>query len=527
MILKAYNFNGKYIEVDKTSMLTFIQDYDIRLKDTVNVVSPIILVQSTVLPTFNYCEISDLFGFYYVVRLINIRNDLWEMQLHMDVLYTLKDYILDLKCLVSRNEFIFNNKLIDTIRPFTDRITIRRVLQTATLFGHNDCSFIATYIPHTLKDIFTGERQNINNGRVYPPIKELSPYNRSMEVAILDYQNGIDFLTFLSNNSQYASFVASCRLIPISISKLKEYCQYEEETEIRLPSGGAICNGYIISNINGQIYQEDYVDIASTDYKLCEPYSDYELYLPFFGTIQLPSNIFTENIDNYVSLRILTFYDLTTSNVTYYIYQNISDTTDNLIGTYSATFGAVCPLNYTNADDVERLNKSIDIRTEAQYSTATINAFANAGETVIGGVTKGLINPASGIASIGGGTISTIAGFTTAIINAQAENEAQKTLNVLRGSTTNFDSIYGSMCSPMNIICFIKQREPTFADQSDDWYNYKKIYGLPLNRVYTLSQLRGYTEITKVITAGISKYPTEVTDELFKLLVDGIILPNA
>lgn len=66
----------------------------------------------------NYCYISDFNRYYYIDDIVSIANNLWEISLDCDVLYTYKDKIIENEAFIDRQENLYNDEIIDEIRVY-------------------------------------------------------------------------------------------------------------------------------------------------------------------------------------------------------------------------------------------------------------------------------------------------------------------------------------------------------------------------------------------------------------------------
>lgn len=74
------------------------------LRNETNLVDPIILVERSELPYFNYMTIDEFHRSYFIREIRSIRNNVWEIHGHSDPLMSFKEDFLQNTALVSRNE---------------------------------------------------------------------------------------------------------------------------------------------------------------------------------------------------------------------------------------------------------------------------------------------------------------------------------------------------------------------------------------------------------------------------------------
>ena len=56
------------------------------LRDESRVVNPVITVKAKNLSSYNYCYIPEFNRYYFIDELVSVKNDLWRVSLHVDVL---------------------------------------------------------------------------------------------------------------------------------------------------------------------------------------------------------------------------------------------------------------------------------------------------------------------------------------------------------------------------------------------------------------------------------------------------------
>ena len=74
------------------------------LRDECSITSPSILVESTSLVDYNYCYIPEFKRYYFISDITSVRNNLWRVSLKCDVLESFKKDILNLSCIVDKQQ---------------------------------------------------------------------------------------------------------------------------------------------------------------------------------------------------------------------------------------------------------------------------------------------------------------------------------------------------------------------------------------------------------------------------------------
>lgn len=103
--------------------LTSVRNLNGTFKQEADIVNLSIQVDLSSVPNFNYIRVPSFNRYYFVDNIVNIRDDLWEISCHVDVLESFKDTIMSTYGLIERNEFEFNPKIIDHLRVIEQGVT--------------------------------------------------------------------------------------------------------------------------------------------------------------------------------------------------------------------------------------------------------------------------------------------------------------------------------------------------------------------------------------------------------------------
>ena len=111
--VSLYNSSAESNVVDKTSYITSAGSLNGTFRGEVSMTTPSINFYSNATPSFNYVYIPKFSRYYYVTAITNISNTLWRIDLKCDVLMSFKNDILNLYCVIARQENAYNDNLID------------------------------------------------------------------------------------------------------------------------------------------------------------------------------------------------------------------------------------------------------------------------------------------------------------------------------------------------------------------------------------------------------------------------------
>ena len=111
MDIKIYNNTSEKVKVGKT--LTNVRDISGELKEACDIINPVIIISGENLSSYNYLYIPIFNRYYFITDIKVIRNNLWEISCHCDVLETYKNEIKSQKAIVARQENKYNLYLND------------------------------------------------------------------------------------------------------------------------------------------------------------------------------------------------------------------------------------------------------------------------------------------------------------------------------------------------------------------------------------------------------------------------------
>lgn len=128
MEIKLYISSDETNKIDKTITNEIVLTGTI--KDETSVINPIILIEADNLTQYNYCYIPLFKRYYFIKDITVVRNNLFRLFLDIDVLMSYKDEILNLDCIVNKQEnnstpYINDNSRIYENRNFTSIINYR------------------------------------------------------------------------------------------------------------------------------------------------------------------------------------------------------------------------------------------------------------------------------------------------------------------------------------------------------------------------------------------------------------------
>lgn len=83
------------------------------LKDRCSMLDPVITIQNSSVPDYNYAYIPEFNRYYFVSPATNLGAVLWSVTMHVDVLYTYRQQIMTAPCIVAKSSSSYNLYLND------------------------------------------------------------------------------------------------------------------------------------------------------------------------------------------------------------------------------------------------------------------------------------------------------------------------------------------------------------------------------------------------------------------------------
>lgn len=134
MDITLYKCSSENNRLDKTEFLKDSFTISGELRSSLNILSPSFNIQSeNNLIGYNYCYIPYLNRYYYISSMELIRNNIYAIRCSVDVLMSYKDAILGLEASVARNEYEFDETLVDT-----ELIVNKNIHDYAILLDNNE-----------------------------------------------------------------------------------------------------------------------------------------------------------------------------------------------------------------------------------------------------------------------------------------------------------------------------------------------------------------------------------------------------
>lgn len=125
MKLTLYRCNAEKNKVNKSQYLTMPYTIEGTLRAESSVIDPVIMIKkdNPTVSMYNYVYISNFKRYYFITNITSIRTDLWEISMHVDVLYTWASYIRTNQAVIDKSQNNnFNNYLDDNSLVFDSHV---------------------------------------------------------------------------------------------------------------------------------------------------------------------------------------------------------------------------------------------------------------------------------------------------------------------------------------------------------------------------------------------------------------------
>lgn len=528
-VLDVYQLTCERNQVDKSTLgsLSLLDTIYGILRDGIDVVNPSIIITYGTLPTFNYIYIPSLNRYYFVENVVAVRNNVYQLDLHVDVLYSFKTDILLQSGFISRNENTSDGSIVDERRPVTSvySATLYDVMvkypttneKTNVTFNQNLASSAYRFVLTTFNNVSTLTTHEVNNPAGLSRLDTISSMRVRDICYVFPYKQvdtthwGIEDILFcLGKDDSVASFVESVVAYPFDVVTLadhtdfttfivgsKKYDKTTSEWKDWNASGTTPVDAYELQD--GALQYLVIADFTPTSiysgsksYLDYEPYSNYELYIPFVGWIKV-------NAIDILNKRILVYYgvDISTGFATAYVY-NYSE--DRVIYSTSCQIGIKIPINTTNAMELEK-----------QKQSNTLNMVMG---LVSGGISAGIGLVSQNPVALVGGALS-IGKTIASNVNANRMLIERANTSFISAGSVNYSHIN-------KVLIRNTYHAPLGITESE----YAKLNGYPVNQYGSLNTFTGYTEIPILhYVPSSQKYIiNKEIDEIESLVKDGVIL---
>ena len=475
MIITFYKFNKRMNSTKRPSNAHARIEVNFTYKEFADLHNPRIVVSANILTAAcNYASINNTF--YFINKVSTMGNNLWEVELLIDLLATYKTQILATNALVEYSDVNYNKDLIDTRLPMDGKISMAST--SADVVGY-------PYINGTTAGCFAlvvvgyieGTSITVPPHGTFTVTYFLSPAQMQQVVKALQTPDFLDYVIQYFQNP--FDGIVECYWLPFDVSQYTvlssatvKICGYELNVD----------GNTIIASVSFRA-PTDLVGRTLTleipwmydDYRNLSPYTTMDLFLPGVGNVNLPTN----NFYGETSLSISYILDWSTGALEYEIYKGNAPT-QSIIMAFSANIKTNIPI--------------------AQSQSFVGKLAQSAISATAGALFMGMPNmmPAA---------VTSFAGASSVLISRQETKQ--------NGSFNN--SFLVGNIGPLKAVLTIRSN-----NVSDEPGNVAAILGRPCFKHTALSNFSGYVK-TNNASVSIDGYHNE-TIEINNLLNGGVYI---
>lgn len=406
---------------------------------------------------FNYCFLDG--KYYFVTDIVSVRNDLWDVNLSIDVLGTYRAQILATTAYVLYDT-TGNSEIVDSRLAIK---TSRTIAETSVAFPSVNSA--GTYVLTAVGQYSCASWWNINPAAIEMSVIYSNAYNVVQEpftpsswvtAAPEAIAYGVDYLgkvitkgiSYLLSNGSAIDAIRNCVWMPFR--------------PIVTATGGRLYLGNYDTGIDGYKITEPVVHLDQvsvnipwqfSDWRRNSPYTQVYLYIPFIGVVALPS----AQLTGAESLTIRSALNVVSGDLSVNVLNGLQ-----VLGSYGANVAMNVPIGSSNAVQRQVVNSIV----------ATGGAVAGAAAGL------GIASGAAALSGIAGAAAAQIAGVPTCVGGLS------------NGSASGLST---------NIICFTSCHDTNVSPGS-----VASVIGLPAFRSESLGSISGYCQCHEASVQGVA-----------------------
>ena len=442
---------------------------------------------------FNYLYIDEFKRYYFINDLIAVEGNLWQIDASCDVLMSFKENIYNINAFITRNEFEYNNLIVDdlltyeydkevneVILPLGDKVdTFMQPYNNPSIIDSNyTISVINTSMNNSISPEVVNSNNNVlNNVGIYNVGASLSSETYATYYTMINRL----YRALINNkigNVDLDSYVLSCICYPFTIKAGTEAS--------KLKLGNTELTDVDVYDLNKKLSEyytiADFTITADDNFLSYNPYTIYELYIPFMNWIQLDANAI---LNNRILVEYIVNYQTGSAEVVV-----IDDTNNKLLYANTCQLGVNIPINSTNSLELEKNRLSNNL-------SLILGTASSVGMMATGHVLGG----AMGLAGTG----------------LNYFNNYNKQIEQASGHVA--DS-YAGVYMPTQ--CRLRTTKLKPKNLNDD--KYKALYGKPLNAVRRIGNLKGFTIASDFHLENIASATTNEINLIDSILKNGFII---
>ena len=385
--IKLYINTTENNRVDKSSYLSDLTAKTVTgsFRTPVDILNPTVLIDLTITEAtkYNYMYIADFKRYYFITGIVlksgstysaQESSGLFEISGHVDVLYSYKTKILANNALIARqeNRFLDSKFQIDRGIAFTDYMLPQIVNFSLDPFKcEYDPNDADTPNKNNVVIVITNDRMETTGTYTVmtglKPLIQPNPYMNTLSMTrtayCMNYGKAQEILNYINSNQivdtvvkelfgQTAEAIVSIMIFPFDVKSHDASGVSSSLDDIYLGKNQlGTCKGYTIKRNYNLVFDCGYADLRSLsfgDFRDFEPFTTYQIYLPYIGFANLPADECSE-----INVGLKYAVDLLTGTCEAVVY-DYDDSNKRIIYTAKGQMGIQCPITSSNAQEIIR-----------------------------------------------------------------------------------------------------------------------------------------------------------------------------
>lgn len=477
----------------------------------------IVVVRSKIFAS-NYVYIPEFNRYYFIDDIEVINNRLWRIYCSVDALMSFKDEILELNCLINRQEWLTDGLIVDSKFPVSsiklideyipEDVELREGETPYTKFtGYEDASNKYRYVIAQVKGDDTSLRYITYsnppslNSLVIPDVDVGATANNYAINTFVDDNTYLDLFLFTAyKRDDFASTIFAINIYPFDVTPNTEHSKYvigHDPTGRDILMYSATVNGTITIKNSKFIIRPIYDNFLDYD-----EFTTIDIYIPYYGWVNVPPHAIYNK-----ELQVSYVCSLINNSAVVYI---TDESNGRLIFSGETQLGISIPKNTSNNEELALERDRIVVNTAN-------NALAN-GVSYLRGI------HAAGVGKYG--NFGEIAGSLAPLTSAMAQtgsiilNTIVDLENLREFAQCGVVSGENGVFSPQDVR--VRVIYPT--DREIDIDQYGKQVGFCYGQFRYLRELTGFTVVG---SCHLENIPTATSNELNQIetaLKSGVIL---
>ena len=526
-----YHMSAENNRMDKTNYLTQIAELNGELREATSVINPSITFQITsdmqdlengVLDC-NYIYIPNFKRYYFVDNIVCVTNTLWQIDCSVDVLMSFKTQLGELDVFCERNEFNYNDMLIDDKVPSNNNMNINIFKSLTTPFNTMDRNTSSTFVIISVAGY--KEKPIVNSGELRVPHIQYYIF------PILTFNNFCEMLfnPFASIAERFFIEPSEC-LRSVTVYPFNPILYIGEllstETSIKMGSRDfnleysvqRIENKRILTISGGSVT----VSGLYNNFLDYEPYTTSQLFIPFIGYVDIATDLIMNKTLN-LSYKV----DIETGES----LVEVTDNDGNIVFTTKTQLGYVIPTVKTNSSQ------------QLMSIFGAITSFITSSITSGGNIASGLLSGGASLAKNFQGYAhspkkqsdlnafrktreSIKSDVELGIIDESVNFISKNTINAINACKQKIISSDGG--NNVSLLSTIELKFSVRTVTPNAYYpnGYNHLLGKPSKYTGKLKELKGYTELSGFHLEGLLNCTSTEQQAINDILRSGFLMPE-